>query len=86
MTGTSIMTEIITLLVSGIKAMAQGIGEGLASIANSIFLQTTGTGETAVTTLSTFGTMIIIFSGVSLAIGLVRWGLGFFTSLGARNK
>ena len=86
MQGTTLMTEIITLLVSGIKAMATGIGEGLTSIASSIFLQTTGTGEAAVTSLSTFGTMIIIFAGVSLAIGLVRWGLNFFTSLGARNR
>lgn len=86
MTGTTIMTEIITLLVSGIKAMATGIGEGLASIANSIFLQTTGEGASAVTSLSTFGTMIIIFAGISLAIGLTRWGLQYFTSLGARNR
>lgn len=84
--GNSILTEIITLLVGGIKGMAQGIGEGLTQIANSIFLQVTGEGAAAVTSLSTFGTMIIIFAAVSLAIGLVRWGLNFFTSLGARNR
>lgn len=84
--GNSILTEIITLLVGGITGMAKGIGEGLAQIANSIFLQTTGEGATAVTTLSTFGTMIVVFAGVSLAIGLVRWGLGFFTSFGQRNR
>lgn len=82
----SILTQIIELLVGGISGVATGIGGGLSTLAESIFLSTTGSGESATTTLSTFGTLIIIFAGISLAIGLSRWVVNFVTSLGARNR
>lgn len=82
MNAVTLMTQMIQLLVGGIVEMAKGIGAGLAQIANSIFLQTVE----GVVSLSPFGSMIIIFAGISLAIGLTRWGLNFFTSLGARNR
>lgn len=78
----SILTQIIELLVGGITGVAKGIGGGLSDLAQSIFLQTSG--ET--TTLSVFGTLIIVFAGISLAIGLCRWVVNFVTSLGARNR
>lgn len=86
MSGTAILAEIISLLVGGISGVAKGIGSGLSELAQSIFLATTGAGETATTGLSVFGTLIIIFAGISLAIGLSRWVLNFVTSLGARNR
>lgn len=86
MSGVNLMKEIITILVGGIKDMATGIGEGLSSLAQSIFLTTTGSGETATTSLSVFGTLIVIFAGISLAVGLSRWVVNFVGSLGARNR
>lgn len=83
---TEILTQIIALLVGGIQGVATGIGGGLSTLAQNIFLQTTGTGETATTGLSVFGALIIIFAGISLAIGLSRWVVNFVTSLGARNR
>lgn len=77
-----ILGQIITILVGGITGVAEGIGGGLQSLATSIFLDTTG--ET--TTLSVMGTLIVVFAGISLALGLSRWVLGFVTSLGARNR
>lgn len=77
-----LMTEIISLLVGGIVELGQGIGQSLSSLATSVFL--TGTGDTQ--TLSVFGTLVVIFAGVSLAFGLTRWILNFCTSLGARNR
>lgn len=79
---TSILTEIIQLLTGGLTEMAKGIGAGLQSLVTSIFLETSGTGETAATSLSTFGALIIIFAGVALAIGLSRWVTSWVTSLG----
>lgn len=76
-----ILSEIIQLLVGGITGVAQGIGVGLSTLAESVFL--TGT-ETK--TLSTFGALVIIFAGISLAIGLCRWVVNFVTSLGQRNR
>ncbi len=86
MTGTQIMQSIIEILVGGITQVAQGIGAGLSTLAQSVFLQTTGTGESATTTLSTFGVLIVVFAGISLAIGLSRWVVNFVASLGSRNR
>lgn len=77
-----ILTEIIQILVGGITGVAEGIGGGLQELATSIFLE--GTGETQ--TLSVMGTLIVVFAGISLALGLSRWVLNFVTSLGARNS
>lgn len=81
-----LMSDIIKILVGAIKEFATGIGEGLSSLVQSIFLVTSGTGESATTTLSIFGIVILIFAGVSLAVGLSRWVVNFITSLGSRNR
>lgn len=86
MSGTQIMQSIIEILVGGITQVAQGIGSGLSTLAQSVFLQTTGEGAQAKTELSTFGVLIVVFAGISLAIGLSRWVVNFVASLGARNR
>lgn len=77
-----ILNEIIGILVGGIAGVADGLGEGLSTLATAIFL--TGEGETQ--SLSVMGTLIVVFAGISLALGLARWVLNFVTSLGARNR
>lgn len=80
----SILTEIISLLVAGITQLASGIGNGLQALVTAIFL--TGEGTTASPyALSTFGGIIVVFAGIALAVGLCRWVMSFITSLGARN-
>ena len=79
----NIMSEIISILTSGITGIATGIGEGLSELAFAIFMEGEKTG---IYGLSTFGTLIVVFAGISLAIGLSRWVLNFVTSLGARNR
>lgn len=86
MTGVQIMQAIIEILVGGISGVATGIGQGLSTLAQSIFLQTTGEGAQAQTSLSTFGVLIVVFAGISLAIGLSRWVVNFIASLGARDR
>lgn len=81
MTGVEIVQSIIEILVAGIQGIATGVGSGLSTLAQSIFM--TGTGESQ--TLSTFGTLIVVFAGISLAVGLSRLVLHWLTSLGARN-
>lgn len=82
MTGIQILQAIIEILVGGITSVAEGIGSGLSSLAQSVFL--TGTGDTQ--SLSTFGVLIIVFAGISLAVGLSRWVVNFVASLGNRNR
>lgn len=86
MTGVQIMQAIIEILVGGISEVAKGIGGGLSTLAQSVFLTTTGEGAAATTSLSTFGVLIVVFAGISLAIGLSRWVVNFVASLGARNR
>lgn len=86
MTGVQIMQAIIEILVGGISGVATGIGQGLSTLAQSVFLQTTGSGESATTSLSVFGVLVVVFAGISLAIGLSRWVVNFVASLGARNR
>lgn len=86
MTGVQIMEAIIQILVGGISGVATGIGQGLSTLAQSVFLQTTGEGASAVTSLSTFGVLVVVFAGISLAIGLSRWVVNFVASLGARHR
>lgn len=86
MTGVQIMQAIIEILVGGISGVATGIGQGLSTLAQSVFLQTTGSGESATTSLSVFGVLVVVFAGISLAIGLSRWVVNFVASLGARDR
>ena len=75
---TALLTQIIEILVGGISGVATGIGNGLSELASSIFLYNG--------TLSTFGALIVIFAGISLALGLCRWVVNFVSSLGSRNR
>lgn len=86
MTGVEIMRAIIEILVGGISGVATGIGQGLSTLAQSVFLQTTGEGSSATTSLSVFGVLVVVFAGISLAIGLSRWVVNFVASLGARDR
>lgn len=85
MEGTAILQMIIEILVGGITGIAKGIGGGLSELVKEIFFTTTGSGADATTTMSIFGILIIVFAGISLAIGLSRWVVNWVTSLGASN-
>lgn len=77
-----IVTQIIQMLVSGLTEMATGIGGGLNSLAQSIFLKQNGSGEQGTWVLSQFGELIIAFGAVALAVGLSRFVVNWLTSFG----
>lgn len=66
---TEVLSEIITLLTSGLTQMATGIGSGLNDLVSNIFLVT---GEGGAQSLSLFGAIAVCFCGVSLAVGLSK--------------
>ena len=78
---TSILSEIVQLLTGGITGVAGGIGAGVSTLVSDIFIDSTGDTDK----LSVFGGVIVVFAGVSLAIGLCRWVMNFLTSLGAKK-
>lgn len=75
----TILEDMIELLVGGITRMATGIGQGLQSLVQNVFLVT---GEGGAMELSTFGGMTLIFAGISLAVGLSTLIFNWLTSLG----
>lgn len=79
---TTLLQEIISILVAGITGLATGIGGGLTALVKSIFLEVSAEGAV---TLSTFGGLIVVFAGISLAVGLSRWVVNWVTSLGASH-
>lgn len=74
----AIVTEIISILVAGISGIATGIGSGLQNLVESVFLS--GTGENV--QLSAFGGVVVVFAGVSLAIGLSTLVVNWVMNLG----
>lgn len=78
MAGTEIVTQIIAILVAGLQGIATGIGGGLKALVDSIFFTTVE----GVTSMSTFGIMVVVFAGISLAIGLSRLVVRWLSTLG----
>ena len=83
---TSLLTEIIQLLVGGITELGKGIGSGLNNCVTSMFLTTTGDGSSAATHLSVFGGIVVIFAAIALAVGLTKLVYHFVTSLGGTGN
>lgn len=81
----AILQEIIELLLGGLTDTATALGSGLSELVKGIFLTGAGTTE-APYALSVFGGLVVIFAGISLALGLCRWVVNFVTSLGERNS
>lgn len=81
----AILQEIIELLLGGLTDTATALGGGLSELVKGIFLTGTGGAEDPYT-LSVFGGLVVIFAGISLALGLCRWVVNFVTSLGERNS
>lgn len=82
MNGVTLVSEIIEILVAGFQGVATGVGTGISELAQGIFFSTVE----GATGLSVFGTLIVVFSAVSLALSLCRWVLNFITSFGNRNR
>ena len=78
----AVLTELISLLVGGIKGIASGIGEGLSALVSAIFVTKSAEGAYS---LTEFGSLIAVFGGIALAVGLSRLVVGWVMSLGGRN-
>lgn len=76
----NILSEFIQLLVSGITELGKGIGTGVNGFVQDLFLKVNETG--AVEGLSTFGAVVAIFGGISLAVGLTTLIFNWIRSLG----
>lgn len=74
------LSEFVTTLVGGIGDIAAGIGTGVNGFVQDLFLKVGSDG--AVEGLSTFGGVVAVFGGVSLAIGLTTLIFNWIRSIG----
>lgn len=77
---TAVLASMIEILVGGITGIASGIGSGLSTLVQKIFLEVSAQGE--IQGLSAFGGVICIFAGIGLAVGLSRMVVQWVQSLG----
>ena len=77
----TVLTEFIQILVSGIVSLAEGIASGVVAMAKAVFLEVDATTH-AVTGLSVFGGIVAIFAGLALAISITTKVYTWVTSLG----
>lgn len=75
----SVLAEFVETLVGGISEMARGIGAGVNDFVNDLFLQVGTGGDVG---LSTFGGVVAIFGGVSLAVGISTLIFNWIRSIG----
>lgn len=77
MTTPSWVTSMVNFIVSAFNTFVSGIGNGVTTFFQQIFLTNTGTTENPVYELSTFASVSLVMLGVSLAIGvttlIVHW-------------
>lgn len=73
-----VLTEFIGLLAGGISELATQIGAGLNGAVTAMFLESTEAGVA----LSTFGGMVALFGGISLAIAFVTLVFHWLESIG----
>lgn len=81
----AILQSIIEILVGGITGVASGIGSGLSTLVTDIFVSGTGSTESPYT-LTVFGTMVVVFAGIALALGLCRLIVHWVTTLGSARR
>lgn len=73
-----LVVQMVQILVGGLTETAKGIGSGLNDLVTSVFLFQNG----EVWELSTFGSVILAFGGIALAIGLSRFVVNWITGWG----
>lgn len=80
----AVLGEFISILVSGIVDLAEGIAGGVVAMAKALFLETSTSeaGVTTVTGLSVFGGIVAIFAGLALAVSITTRVYTWITSLG----
>lgn len=72
-------TNIVSTIITAGGAFVQGLGQWFLQAFQVIFMNASGTGEQITYSgLNPLGIFILIFFGISLGYGVVRWITGLF--------
>lgn len=79
----SILSQIIEILVGGLSSFGTGLGQGIQSIVQSLFISIdTGTGAQS---LTVFGILVTVFAAIGLCVGITRRLFNWVITLGGRK-
>lgn len=70
------MSEIVTTIIAAITAFVSGMGTAFLEAFQHIFMIETSTGTFE--GLNDLGVFLLIFFGISLGYGVIRWITGLF--------
>lgn len=68
-------SELVTTIINAIMAFVSGMGNAFLEAFEGIFLTVSESGEVA---LNNLGIFILVFFGISLGYGVIRWITGLF--------
>lgn len=68
---TTVITNIIEAIVSAFNGLLEGVGNGVVSLFEGLFVTTATDGT--ITGLTTFAAVSFVMVGIALAIGIVQW-------------
>lgn len=76
--GEAIMSEIVSILTSGITNFGSGLAGGINGYVKALFISSTGG-------LSTTGVVIVVFGAIALVTGITALVWNWISTLGARK-
>lgn len=76
--GEAIMSEIVSILTSGITEFGTGMAGGINGYVRALFISTSGS-------LSTTGVIIVVFAAIALVCGITALVWNWISTLGARK-
>lgn len=79
----SILTQIIEILTGGLTSFGTGLGSGIQSIVQALFVSVDSTSGTQ--SLTIFGTLVTVFAGIALAVGITRRIFNWVITLGGKK-
>ena len=72
-------SEIVTTIITAITSFVSGLGGAFLTAFQTIFMiATTTDGVTTYSGLNPLGIFILVFFGISLGYGVIRWITGLF--------
>lgn len=72
MTASQIANDIIGALTSGLSGLISAIPNAIKDAFTALFTTTTGEGASAVTKVSDFAIVMLVFGGIALAFGITK--------------
>lgn len=72
MTASQIASSVVGALLAPLTEILVQVPQAIVQAFTALFITTTGSGETATQAISVFAIVMLVFGGISLAIGITK--------------